>query len=135
MIGYKLSALLLVLTVLAGTPAQAQDAALAAGSSWTNELGSTLTIDSVSADGTISGSYVSAVGCDAGTSFPMNGTVQGVAITFDVNWGANCGSVTSWTGAYDADMNAIRTLWYLAQNTSEWSGILAGANNFRPASD
>lgn len=110
----------------------AQDAAsMAAGSSWRNELGSVMTISSFGpAPGQFSGTYVSAVGCDAGTTFPLSGWINGNAISFSVDWGSNCNSVTAWAGQYVASTDSIKTLWYLATNTVGWSGLLAGSNQF-----
>lgn len=112
-----------------GALAQQSDV-FATGDEWTNELGSVLTIDTVEPSGDFTGTYVSAVGCDAGTEFPVMGTIQGVAITFSVNWGSACASVTAWTGAYDASDDAIQTLWYLALDEATWNGVLAGADTF-----
>lgn len=55
-------------------PAQAQTK-FTAGTSWVNELGSVLTINTVSPNGLLTGSYVTNVGCGAGTAQPMTGLV------------------------------------------------------------
>ena len=79
------------------TPAQAQTN-LTAGTSWVNELGSVLTIDSIASNGLMSGTYVTNVGCSAGQPQPMTGWYYagqtGGAMTFSVNW-QGCNSVTS----------------------------------------
>ncbi len=110
----------------------AQDASpFASGSSWRNELGSVMTITSLGpAPGQFTDTYVSAVGCEAGTTFPLSGWANGSAMTFSVDWGSNCSSVTAWTGQYVQASDSINTLWYLATNDVGWSGLLAGNDQF-----
>ena len=128
-------ALLWAASLLFTSVALAQDASpLASGSSWKNELGSVMTIGSYDpTTGQINGTYVSAVGCDAGTTFPLSGWINGSAITFSVDWGSNCNSLTAWTGQYVSSSGSINTLWYLATNQVGWSGLLAGNDRFIPA--
>lgn len=111
---------------------------LTAGSSWVNELGSVLTINTVAANGLMTGTYVTNVGCSAGTPQPMTGWYYsgstGGAITFSVNW-QSCNSVTSWSGQYNYSDGSFRTLWYLtAAAAPSWNGINAGTDTFVPQS-
>jgi hypothetical protein len=115
--------------------AQAQTK-LTAGSSWVNELGSVLTIDNIASNGLMTGSYVSNVGCGAGTAQPMTGWYysgnDGGAITFSVYW-QSCNSVTSWSGQYNYSNASFQTLWYLTlASAPAWNGINAGTDNFVP---
>lgn len=124
-----------VLAVFAAVgPARAQHATLTAGTSWVNELGSVLTIDSVAGNGLMTGSYVTKVGCDAGVAQPLTGWYYagstGGAMTFTVNF-QGCNSITSWTGQYNYANGSIQTLWYLAAAVAPtWNAINAGADNF-----
>jgi len=114
-------------------PAHAQ-MKLTAGSSWVNELGSVLTINSIAGNGLMTGSYVTKVGCDAGQPQPMTGWYYGGntggAMTFTVNW-QGCNSLTSWSGQYNYSNSQITTLWYLAAASAPaWNGINAGSDTF-----
>ncbi len=123
--------------LLCASPQAAQaQAKLTAGSSWVNELGSVLTINTVAANGLMTGTYVTKVGCDAGRPQPMTGWYyggsSGGAITFSVNW-QSCNSVTSWSGQYNYSNNSFQTLWYLtAAAAPTWNGITAGTDTFVP---
>lgn len=117
--------------------AQAQTK-LTAGSSWVNELGSVLTINSIAPSGLMTGTYTSNVGCGAGTAQPMTGWYYpgntGGAITFSVYWNG-CNSVTSWSGQYNYQNQQFQTLWYLTLAAQPaWNGINAGTDTFVPAS-
>lgn len=116
-------------------PAQAQTK-LTSGTSYRNELGSVLTIDSIASNGLMSGTYVTATGCSAGTPQPMTGWYYagntGGAITFSVNW-QGCNSVTSWSGQFNYQTGQFQTLWYLTlASAPAWNGINAGTDIFVP---
>lgn len=109
---------------------------LTAGSSWVNELGSVLTINTIAPNGLMTGTYVTKVGCSAGTPQPMTGWYYsgstGGAITFSVYW-QSCNSVTSWSGQYNYSNASFQTLWYLtAAAAPSWNGINAGTDTFVP---
>ncbi len=124
-------AILVTLVVGHGAVAVAQQP-LAAGSVWVNQLGSTMTINSFGANGLITGSYVTAVGCGAGTQRPLTGWYNGGATTFTVNF-QECNSATSWTGNFGPQGISIVTLWQLAvSGEPTWESILAGADTFKP---
>ncbi|HEY0281276.1 MAG TPA: avidin/streptavidin family protein [Rhizomicrobium sp.] len=116
-------------------PSQAQT--LAAGTSWQNGLGSTLTITNVQATGQFSGYYVTAVaspGCQAvGIQQPLIGWIsQSNAITFAVNWtAAGCNSVTAWSGNYNPNNGNISTIWILSSSPG-WSNMNIGSDTFVP---
>jgi hypothetical protein len=94
---------------------------------WVNELGSKMTT-SWGADGLITGTYVTAVGCGAGTVRPLTGWWNNSAMTFTVNWQA-CNSLTSWTGNFGG--GKITTLWLLTvSGPPQWNSIVAGADTF-----
>lgn len=112
-------------------------AALAAGprfdvsTTWVNELGSKMTI-TIASNGSVTGTYVSKVGCGAGNPFPLSGWYNNLAITFTVNW-QQCNSLTAWTGHYVTSGGSARftTLWYLAVGGAPtWSSTVAGADVF-----
>ena len=119
----------------ASAPAQAQ-ARFTAGTSWVNELGSVLTINSIAPSGLMTGSYVTATGCSAGTPQPMTGWYYGGstggAITFSVSWNG-CNSVTSWSGQFNTNTGNFQALWYLTLAAAPaWNGINAGSDTFVP---
>ena len=118
------------------TPAYPQTP-FATGQSWTNELGSVLTITSTGNQ--LSGTYVTNVGCSAGVQQPMTGWYypgpnnNGGAITFSVYF-QNCNSVTSWSGQYNTSNATFQELWYLtAAGMPAWNGINAGTDTFAPS--
>lgn len=131
----RVAAVAAALTAFAAAgPARAQYATLTTGTSWVNELGSVLTIDSIAGNGLMTGSYVTKVGCDAGSPQPMTGWYfagsTGGAMTFTVNF-QGCNSITSWTGQYNYSNGSIQTLWYLAAAVAPtWNAINAGADMF-----
>ena len=129
------AAAVLLIAGAVAQPAQAQTK-LTAGTSWVNELGSVLTINSIGANGLMTGTYVTNVGCGAGQPQPMTGWYYsgqtGGAMTFTVNW-QGCNSLTSWSGQYNYSNANIQTLWYLAAAAAPaWNGINAGADTFVP---
>lgn len=111
---------------------------------WKNELGSTLKISSVGADGKLSGTYTSPSGT-SGSSAPMIGWTNSAlparndnnikVVSFSVNWGSY-GSVTSWSGACSlkGGTPTISTIWNLVRSNSsyEWDHILTNTDTFTP---
>ena len=110
---------------------------LQALSSWTNQSGSTLTINSIDQNGLLSGTYINreqGYGCQ-NIAYPVTGWVYGTAITFTTLWQSSsesCNSITAWTGFYY--QGAISTLWQLSVNgSSSTSQIIQGSDTFSPA--
>ena len=109
---------------------------LTAGSSWINERGSILTITQIGANGLLSGTYVTNVGCSAGQPQSMTGwyypAESGGAITFAVAW-QGCNTVTTWSGQVNTQTGGFQTLWFLtAAGAPTWNGIHAGTDTFVP---
>ncbi len=126
---YLVAGAMLIASIVYGGPAVAQQAP-AASSEWVNELGSTMTIQSVGVDGLITGTYVTAVGCGAGKVRPLRGWYNKGAVTFTVNW-QECNSLTSWTGNVASSVTTIVTLWQLTMSgIPKWNSIIAGADTF-----
>ncbi len=126
---YLIAGTIMIVSLVQGWTVVAQEP-LAASSVWVNELGSTMTIQTVGSDGLITGTYVTAVGCGAGKVRPLRGWYNGGAITFTVNW-QECSSLTSWTGNVSATSPTIETLWQLAvSGPPAWNSIIAGADRF-----
>ncbi len=124
---YLVAGAMLIVSIVYGGPAVAQQ--LTAGTTfiWVNELGPKMTT-SWGADGLITGPYVSAVGCGAGQVRPLSGWWNNSAMTFTVNW-QECDSLTSWTGNYNA--GTIATPWQLTlSGPPKWNSIIAGADTF-----
>lgn len=110
---------------------------------WINELGSTLSIISVSEDQMLRGTYTSPSGTD-GKSVPLIGWINYAGntgadnlnvLSFSVNW-TQYGSMTSWSGtcAYEKGEPVLRTLWHLTRTSSDfpWDHTLAGTDQFIP---
>ena len=91
---------------------------------WKNKLGSTMTINSVSLDGDVRGSYqtaVSASGCAKG-NFPLVGRTNLPSVGFVVSWTndlSRCSSVTAWSGQLQKVLgqDQIVTTWLLTAQT------------------
>ncbi len=107
-------------------------------SSWTNQRGSTLYIENITAEGFITGSYINrAAGYHCQNSpYPVIGWVlQGTnTITFAVKWDnatENCASQTAWTGFFGANCQKLSTSWELVKNgTTDPAQILKGEDQF-----
>ncbi len=112
---------------------------------WKNQLGSTLTITSVSSGGLVSGTYISPSGTQ-GDAYPLTGWTNTASpqsngdhadlITFTVRWGG-IGSITSWSGVCK-QVNSVPTItapWYLTRSNSQysWDHTLAGQDVFTPS--
>ncbi len=124
---YLVAGAMLIVSIVSGGPAVAQQLTADATYVWVNELGSKMTT-SWGADGLITGTYVTAVGCGAGTAKPLTGWWNNSAMTFTVNW-RECNSLTSWTGNYST--NTLTTLWLLTvSGPPQWNSITAGADTF-----
>ena len=106
---------------------------------WSNELGSHMDL-TVSTDGKVTGTYVSARSEAGGPTPPMPllGAVAGDLIFFCVNWGD---SITSWVGhgVLESGQPRILTLWHMAlaipdetDPLNQWETIMAGADSFIP---
>ncbi|XP_072031812.1 avidin-like [Amphiura filiformis] len=109
---------------------------------WFNELGSTMTIDDVSNDGSITGHYQTAVGRTTGIQFPMIGKVsssekgKNPTFGFVVNWKQ---STTSWVGQYypaeGSRKEVLMTTWILRDFVSgdikdDWESTLTSRDLF-----
>lgn len=105
---------------------------------WTNQRGSTLTIDAVSSSGQLTGTYINRAPnypqC-RNIPYPVTGWVYGTAITFTTKWQSrqeSCNSITAWTGFLYR--NQIQTLWQLVINGStNPRQIQTGSDIFSPA--
>ena len=87
-----------------------------ANSTWTNQTGAKLTIESIAADGSFTGSFVSHSGDIAcrNTPYHVNGWIDGQKIAFSVRWTnttANCQAITTWSGFLGP--KGLQTQWVL----------------------
>lgn len=103
---------------------------------WRSELGSELELHNT--DGFLSGRYLSAVGTLHGSQpligfcTPPTGTGT-VVLGFVVRW-SDTGSVTSWTGRYDAATDELHMTWVLEAATmpaTAWRSTQLGQDQFR----
>ncbi len=130
------TALVVLCSLVLPSFACAGETSVQALSTWTNQSGSLLYIDSVASNGLISGTYInkaSGYGCQ-NIPYPVTGWVYGSAMTFTTIWqgSTSCNSITAWTGFLGAD-DAIHTLWQLVVNgSSKTSQIIQGADTFTP---
>ncbi|MGM4954220.1 avidin/streptavidin family protein [Bradyrhizobium barranii] len=113
----------LVLFTLISVPAHAQ---LPAPSTWVNQRGSVLSIQTLDAStGNFTGTYINnATGFSCrGQPYPVAGIVMASKIDFYVNWTApsapNCKTITVWNGRVAA--NNIPTRWTLYYVGSDWN--------------
>ena len=111
---------------------------MAINGTWTNELGSTLVLVD-NGNGTVSGTYTTAVGGPAGQPFPLTGSYDTsspvpVPIGWSVAWTA-WGSNTTWCGLLFDDVNGTLTAtWILAStitaNEGWWQSMNVGMDTF-----
>ncbi len=127
---YLVAGAILIVSIVYGGPAVAQQLKADTVFTWVNELGSKMTT-SWGADGLITGTYVTAVGCGAGTPKPLSCWWNNCAMTFTVNW-QECNSLTAWTGNYNPATTSLATLWLLTvSGPPQWNSIIAGADTFK----
>ena len=111
---------------------------------WINELGSTLIISSIKANGQLSGHFISSEQA-GGEKFVVMGWVNDTsppegldhltAITFAVNWD-EYGSLSSWAGgcAIKDGIPTLSMIWnlVLANAQFEWDHMISNSDSFRP---
>jgi hypothetical protein len=103
----RLASILALSLAALGLPAQqaiAQSPSVAG--TWVNDHASVLVIQSVGADGSVTGTYANnAPGYKcAGVAFPLVGWMDGTRISYTVRWknaSVDCNSITSWTGYFN----------------------------------
>ena len=114
---------------------------------WRNELGSILNIVDVNPDGTLTGTYNTAVGDDdvVGKGEPVSGRYNGELISFIADF-EGTGSMTTWMGRYEQisekargiEEERINTVWVLGrtmegeddEKVEMWATFLTNANTF-----
>jgi hypothetical protein len=116
-------------------------------STWTNQLGSVMTITAVNTHtGEIAGSYRSGSGT-SGDQYPLVGWFNSLpqesgkdhvqVVSFTVRWGT-IGSVTTWNGSLrDVNGTGVPTLtcqWILVRPNTDfpWEHMLCGQDTFIP---
>jgi avidin family protein len=97
-------------------PATGSAQSFAPNSIWTNQTGARLTIESIAADGSFTGSLVNRGGDFACRNAPyhVSGWIDGQKIAFSVRWTnttANCQSITTWNGFVGP--KGLQTQWVL----------------------
>ena len=127
--------MVILVALHAGSMAQnTKSQGLTAASVWVNQVGSLLSINSIDANGLLTGTYINkeaGYGCQ-NSSYPVTGFVYGTVISFTVNWQNSvetCNSITSWTGFYFNGQ--ISTLWQLVvSGSTSTSQIVQGSDTF-----
>lgn len=94
-----------------------------------------MTIQSVAANGLVTGTYITKVGCGAGKKRSLTGWYNKGAFAFTVNFD-ECASIAAWAGQVDAGLSPkITTLWHLVlSGPPKWDGTYAGTDTFVPNS-
>lgn len=100
---------------------------------WANDHGSVLVIQSVGADGSITGTYTNnAPGYKcAGIAFPLLGWVDGPRLSYTVRWkngSIDCASITSWTGYINEGRLGVQ--WALTFEEYGMSSIRTGSDSY-----
>ncbi len=118
----------------------AEQDAILAGGTWTNQGGSTATFEfqasSQPGTYTVSGTYVNREAgylCQ-GTPYPLTGIYYSgtLTISFSVAWSnaaENCQSVTGWTGYFGNNLDLV-TQWNMAFDKGTSSAISSGKDVF-----
>jgi hypothetical protein len=103
---------------------------------WTNEHQSILSVDSVTADGLLTGTFTNKApkSCDINSPQPMTGWIgygsTGIAISFTVIF-KGCDSITTWSGQVDPQTGNFTALWLLSlEMPIAWNGITANTDTF-----
>lgn len=128
----KTAALILISFAVCADNHQSSDVRVM--NTWTDENGSSLTIETVSDAGLINGYYISKEpgwGCQ-NTRYPVIGWVYNTVLTFSTRWSstaADCQSVTTWTGL--ADGGRLLTSWqHLTNGNTSLSQVVTGTDTF-----
>lgn len=100
---------------------------------WVNDHGSTLVIQTIGADGSVTGTYANnAPGYKcAGAAFPIIGWIDGARISYTVRWrnaSVDCASITSWTGYFNEGRLGVE--WVLAFEEYGASRIRTGSDSY-----
>lgn len=90
------------------TPVFSDPCQLPSGKRWDNHKGTKVTLD-LSETGLISGTYLTKIGCGAGTPHPLTGFCDGYAVVFSIIQ-PECESITTWSGVFDH--NALDVIWH-----------------------
>lgn len=101
---------------------------------WANDHGSVLVIQSIGADGSVTGTYANnAAGYKcAGAAFPIVGWMDGPRISYTVRWknaALDCASITSWTGYFNDGRLGVE--WVLTYEDNGASRVRIGSDSYR----
>jgi len=102
-----------------------------ANATWTNQHGSTLTIQAIAPDGSFAGSFVNRSPGPCGNErFPVSGWIDGQKVSFTVRWAnanADCEAITSWTGY--RGRNGVLARWLLVHFNRNGIPILSSGTD------
>lgn len=115
----------------AAQPASAQSPSVTG--TWANDHGSVLVIQSIGANGTVTGTYANnAAGYKcAGVAFPLVGWMDGQRISYTVLWknaSVDCNSITSWTGYFNAGRLGVE--WVVTFDENGAPTIRTGSDSY-----
>ena len=127
------SILALSLAALCATAQQAGAQSPSVTGTWANDHGSTLVIQSIGTDGSVTGTYANnAPGYKcAGVAFPIVGWMDGSRISYTVRWknaSVDCSSITSWTGYFNEGRLGVE--WVLAFDEYGASRVRTGSDSY-----
>lgn len=122
-----------LMVLLCPTGQQASAQLPAATGTWRNDHGSVLVIQSVGADGGVTGTYANnAPGYKcAGVAFPIAGWMDGSRISYTVRWknaSVDCASITSWTGYFNEGRLGVE--WVLVYEEDGRPRLRAGSDSY-----
>ncbi len=100
---------------------------------WANDHGSVLVIQSVGANGSVTGTYANnAPGYKcAGVAFPLVGWMDGQRISYTVLWknaAVDCNSITSWTGYFNGSRLGVE--WVVTFDEYGAPAIRTGSDSY-----
>jgi hypothetical protein len=124
----------LSLAALAAAATQGSAQSPSVTGTWVNDHGSTLVIQTIGADGSVTGTYANnAPGYKcAGVAFPIVGWMDGARISYTVRWknaSVDCASITSWTGYFNEGRLGVE--WVLAYAENGVSRVRTGSDSYR----
>ncbi len=101
---------------------------------WTNQHGSSLTIQAIAPDGSFTGSFLNRSPGPCGNQrFPVSGWIDGQKVSFTVRWAnasADCEAITSWTG-YRGRSGVLARWLFVHFNRNGTPILTSGTDIFR----
>jgi hypothetical protein len=127
---WRVGMLVIAICLVALTPASLAQS-FKPNATWTNQRGSTLTIEAIAPNGSFTGNFISrAGGACQNEPYPVSGWIDGQKISFIVRWAnatASCEAITSWTGYLT--VRGVLTHWIIVHFNRGGSPILTSGTD------